>query len=115
MVPSYFIIPDKLQVSLRYQYAHGDDAGLQLQSRYERLAPGVLSTKGAGEEYQSAYLGLNYLFYGNKLKLLTGIEYNQMKGGPKDFSGWTYSTALRLAFLKNQYSSFPGSFRKKLF
>jgi hypothetical protein len=29
---------------------------------------------------------------------MTGVEYNDMSGGKKDFSGWTYQAGLRVAF-----------------
>jgi len=96
--PSYFVIPKALQVVFRYQYAHGDNNGLKLQNRYESLAPEIQDTKGAGSDYNAAYLGLNYYFYGHKLKLMSGLEYNDLSGGKKDFSGWTYLAGLRFAF-----------------
>ena len=40
LTPTYFLIPNKLQAILRYQYAHGDDDGLKLQSRYELFIDG---------------------------------------------------------------------------
>ena len=98
LTPTYFIIPQKLQFVTRYQYAHGDHDGLNLQSRYEALASGELSTKGAGSDYNALYFGLNYYIYGHNLKLMAGTEYNDMTGGKKDFSGWTTLVGLRLAF-----------------
>ncbi len=96
--PSYYVIPKALQVIFRYQYAHGDNNGLKLQGRYEGLAPEIQDTKGTGNDYNAAYLGLNYYLYGHKLKVMTGLEYNDLSGGKKDFSGWTYLAGLRLAF-----------------
>ena len=66
LTPTYFIIPDRLQFVLRYQYAHGDSNGLRLQ-RYETLAPDLTTTSrsgrttksSTGSEYQAVYLGLN--------------------------------------------------------
>lgn len=98
LTPSVYIA-DSLQLVFRYQYAHGDSNGLQLQSRYERLAP-ELDAKGKGETYNAAYVGLNYYLYGHKLKLMTGVEYNDMSAGKggDDFSGWTYLAGLRMFF-----------------
>lgn len=98
LTPSYFLILNKLQAVLRYQYAHGDDSGLNLQKRYEALAPEIQSTKGAGSDYNAIYFGLNYYVYRHNLKLMTGIEYNDMTGGKQSFSGWTYLAGVRLAF-----------------
>ncbi len=97
LTPTYFLMPNKLQAILRLQYAHGDDDGLQLQKRYEALAP-ELTAQGAGGEYEAVYFGLNYYLYGHNLKLMTGVEYNNMSGGPQDFSGWTYLAGVRMAF-----------------
>jgi phosphate-selective porin OprO/OprP len=98
IIPAVFIA-DSLQLVFRYQYAHGDNDGVRLQSRYERLAP-ELTDGGRGEEYQAAYVGLNYYLYGHKLKLMAGAEYHNMDGGGDggDFDGWTGLVGLRMFF-----------------
>lgn len=98
LTPSYFLILNKLQAVLRYQYAHGNDSGLYLRDRYEALAPEIESVKGAGSDYNAIYLGLNYYIYRHNFKLMTGVEYNNMIGGEQSFSGWTYLAGFRLAF-----------------
>lgn len=98
LTPTYFLFDDKLQIVLRYQYAHGENNGLKLQSRYEALAPDIQDTKGKGNDYNALYLGLNYYIHRHNLKLMTGVEFSDMSGGPKGYSGWTYLTGLRLAF-----------------
>jgi phosphate-selective porin OprO and OprP len=98
LTPTYFVIPNRLQAIVRYQYAHGNNDGLRLQTRYEELAPGIISTKGAGDEYNAVYFGLNYYIFGHNLKLMAGTEYNDMSGGKKDFSGWTTLLGIRAAF-----------------
>lgn len=108
LMPSYYIT-DGLQVVMRYQYANGDNDGLRLQSRYERLAPAYnpvtapdgLKDGGRGENYHALYLGLNYYLYGHKLKLMGGIEYHNMDNGNDsggEFEGWTASAGLRMFF-----------------
>lgn len=98
VTPSFYIA-DSLQVVVRYQYAHGDNDGIRLQSRYERLAPD-LSDGGRGEDYNAVYMGLNYYLYGHKLKVMAGAEYNNMDGGGDggDFDGWTGLVGLRMFF-----------------
>jgi len=98
-MPAYYIVEDKLQAVLRYQYAHGDNDGVRLQSRYERLAPD-LTDGGRGEHYNAVYAGLNYYLYGHKLKFMTGIEYHNMDGGGDggDYDGFTWSAAFRMYF-----------------
>lgn len=98
LTPTYFLLPNRLQAVIRYQYAHGDDNGLKLQNRYEALAPEIISTKGVGSDYNAVYFGLNYYIYGHNLKVMAGTEYNNMTGGPKDYSGWTTLVGLRAAF-----------------
>lgn len=98
LTPTYFLILNKLQTVLRYQYAHGDDSGLALQNRYEALAPEIQDTKGAGSDYHAVYLGIVYYIYRHNFKLMTGVEYNDMTGGQKSFSGWTYLAGVGLAF-----------------
>ena len=110
LTPTYFLIPDKLQLILRYQYAHGDSNGLKLQGRYETLAPDLTTsntakggkttttTSNTGSEYQAAYVGLNYYIHRHNLKLMTGVEYSDLSGGTKTFSGWTCFAGFRLAF-----------------
>jgi phosphate-selective porin OprO/OprP len=98
LTPSVYVA-DSLQLVVRYQYASGDNDGLRLQSRYERLAPD-LSDGGRGDEYNAVYMGLNYYLYGHKLKLMGGVEYNNMSGGGDggDYDGWTTLVGLRMFF-----------------
>ena len=97
LTPTYFLT-HKLQAVLRYQYTHGANDSLKLQTRYEALAGDIKSTKFTGSDYNAAYFGLNYYIHRHNLKLMTGVEYGNMAGGQNDFSGWTYLAGLRLAF-----------------
>lgn len=99
LMPTYYI-SDGVQLVARYQYANGDNDGLRLQSRYERLAP-KLTDGGRGENYHALYLGLNYYLYGHKLKLMTGAEYHHMDNGNDhggEFDGWTGWAGMRMSF-----------------
>ena len=89
---------DALQAVLRYQYAVSDgDNGLQLQSRYEQeVVPG-----GLGNAYHAVYAGINYLIFGDRLKLMNGVEYSVMKDsalGHDSFNGWTFFSGVRVYF-----------------
>jgi phosphate-selective porin OprO/OprP len=96
IIPSYFIA-DGLQVVGRLQIATSEDGdGLQVPSRYERLAYGATGDDEKGNTYVSTYLGLNYYIYGHKLKLMNGIEYSDMGGG--DYDGYTLMSGLRFSF-----------------
>ncbi len=54
-----------------------------------RWAPGTGDR--CGDAYFAGYAGLNYYFYGQKLKVMSGVKYAKMAGGPGggDFDGWT--------------------------
>lgn len=103
LIPSVYLT-DGLQLVGRYQYANGDNDGLRLQSRYERLtAPpvGTLTDGGRGENYHAFYLGLNYYLYGHKLKLMAGAEYHTMDNGNDaggKFDGITGIAGVRMFF-----------------
>lgn len=98
LTPSYHLTED-LELIFRYQHANASDDGLQLLSRYERLAPD-LTDGGHGDRYDAAYLGLNYYLHGHKLKLMAGAEYNHMHGGADggSYEGVTSLAGVRLAF-----------------
>lgn len=89
---------DALQAVLRYQFAVSNgDNGLQLQQRYEQ----EVVPDGFGDHYQAAYAGINYLIFGDRLKLMTGAEYSVMHDAARDggdFAGWTYLVGVRVYF-----------------
>lgn len=96
LTPNYDITK-KLQVVGRYTFGRSGDDILTAQKRYERTAPG-LTDGGNGETYNAGYLGLNYRVYGDRLKLMGGLEYAHMDGGGDggDFDGWTWLTGIRM-------------------
>jgi phosphate-selective porin OprO/OprP len=101
ILPTYDI-SDRLQLVGRYQYAHGNNDSLVAQGRYE-LAAQVpnLSDRGRGEDYNAIYAGLNYFIYGDKLKLMSGIEYSDLSDGGNDggdFNGWSVFAGVRMFF-----------------
>jgi len=98
LTPSYHLTED-LELTFRYQHANASDDGLQLLSRYERLAPD-LTDAGRGRSFDAAYVGLNYYLHGHKLKLMGGTEYQSMAGGGDggDYRGLTTLVGLRLSF-----------------
>jgi hypothetical protein len=68
-----------------------------LQSRYEQ----EVVPDGFGDRYQAVDAGINYLIFGDRLKLMTGGEYSVMHdsahdGGESD--GWTYVAGVRVYF-----------------
>ena len=102
IIPTYFIA-DGLQLAGRLQFATSSDPdGIKLQSRYEGISPendpltGKRTSDSAGNAYFSAYLGLNYYIYANKLKIMNGLEYSHLGGG--DYDGTTFLSGLRFSF-----------------
>jgi phosphate-selective porin OprO and OprP len=92
----FYNLTDKLQAVARYTYLQSDkNNGLRLALYENTIVP------GRGDEYNEVYLGLNYYFYGHKLKLQTGVQYADMKDHAHDggaYSGWAWTTGLRLAW-----------------
>jgi len=98
--PTYDLLLRKLQLVGRYTFSIGDGPDSVIaQSRYEREAPS-LTGGGRGDQYQAGYLGLQYFIYGDKLKLLGGVEYASLHGGGNggDYEGWTALTGIRFYF-----------------
>jgi hypothetical protein len=89
---------DAFQLVLRYQFATSDeDNGLLLQSRYER----EVSLGRNADQYNAFYAGINYLLYGDRFKLMTGVEYATAHDAANDggeYDGWTYFAGVRLFF-----------------
>jgi hypothetical protein len=83
---------------LRYQFAASEGThGLDLQLRYEQK----VVHGGFGNRYNAVFAGINYLIYDNMLKLMTGIEYSNMKDFSLNFNtftGWTYFAGVRVYF-----------------
>lgn len=93
---TYDIIPKKLQAVARYSHTSGDGpSSVRRQTRYESFA-----VNGRGDSYDALYLGAQYFIHGDKLKLLGGVEYSKLDGGPpaRDFEGFTYFSGVRLSF-----------------
>lgn len=96
ILPTYDVT-DKFKIVGRYQFATSSgDAGIRLQSRYERRAVEDDSSQ-RGDNYHAFYLGGNYYLYGDKFKLMTGIEYSTL-GGDADFDGFTFFSGVRMYF-----------------
>lgn len=93
LMPTWMITP-KLELITRYQFSVGDESDvLRALQRYERLAGGT-----TGDLYQAAYLGMNYYVYGQRFKLMAGVEYATLSGGKQDFRSWTLLSGVRVYF-----------------
>ncbi len=97
-MPTYSV-SEKLQLITTFEVARsGGDNGVFLPSRYEALSPGTGDQ--SGDAYFAGYAGLNYYISGQKLKLMSGVKYSYLDGGPGggDFNGWTLLAGVRMAF-----------------
>jgi len=100
VMPSRFLVEDKIQLVSRYQYAvSARPNALMAQNRYEQDVHQI-TNGGLGENYHAGYLGLNWYLCGQELKVMIGVEYSHLDGGGDggDFDGWTWFGGLRLHF-----------------
>ena len=104
LMPMYWLAQDKLKLVGRYLHQKADQPeGLKLNSRYAPLADirdsSIDLNNGRGDEHQGLYLGLNYYFCDENLKLISGIQHDELKSqGTTQFRGWTVGTSFRLWF-----------------
>lgn len=93
----HVMLTERLQLVGRYTWSGSNsEDGIRLLSRYER--PAVPDGFELGDRHQAIYAGLNYYFYGHKLKLMTGFEYTEFDSVNGDTSVTTASAALRFYF-----------------
>jgi phosphate-selective porin OprO and OprP len=96
MTMPYWNLTGKLQVVGRYTYVTSEDPnGVRLATYENAIVP------GRGDRYNEVYGGLNYFFYGHKLKLQTGIQHSDMKDRADDggvYSGTSWVTGVRVGW-----------------
>ncbi len=96
VMPSY-LITSKLEAVFRYQLGLANhDNGIVTLNRQEKTVG-----KFTGDNYDAAYLGLNYYLYGQKLKIMAGEQFADLTGGTgaaAGYRGWTTLVGLRLFF-----------------
>lgn len=103
LMPSSFIIDDKLELVGRYQYGQSsEDTSVPKSSSsrgLRRVARNEGVGTGSGDENHTFYLGLNYFLQGHNSKIMTGVEYEDISGSVgRDLSGYTFWTAYRFYF-----------------
>lgn len=96
MAMPYVNATRKLQFVLRYTFLRSNGKnGLSLAS-YENK-----TTRGNGDRYSEGYAGANYLLYGHRLKLQTGVQFADMRDRANDggaYSGVSWTTGLRVGW-----------------
>ena len=104
LMPMYWIKQEKIKLVSRYLYQKSDQIeGIKLNSRYAGVADvrnnSIDLNRGRGDEHQAFYLGLNYYFCGENLKLVSGIQHDDLKsGGSTNYRGWSIGTSFRIWF-----------------
>ena len=86
----------KLQLVARYTFLDSDgDNGVSLPTYENRVA------RGSGDRYNEGYVGVNYYFYGHRLKLQSGVQFADMHDRANDggaYSGTSWVTGLRVGW-----------------
>ena len=105
VMPSTFLIEDKLEAVFRYQYAGSDGDNLRMSERnVNNVHQDVRGFRiPRGDKNQSIYAGLNYYLCEDYAKIMIGAEYEKLEGigiGPNPFEAdaLTFWTAFRMYF-----------------
>ncbi len=89
----FYDFSDKLQGVFSYTYVESDDPLDVDVTRYER------DLAGKGDEMSEYFFGINYFFYGHKLKWQNAFQYSEMDNlGSKVYEGWGYTSGLRISW-----------------
>lgn len=104
IMPSTFLIEDRLEAVFRYQWAHSTSdqirpgSGSHTSVRTAAAENGINIT--GGNDNHTFYAGLNYLISNHNIKLMTGIEYETLTGdgAESDTEATTVWAAMRLFF-----------------
>ena len=96
MLMPYVNATSRLQFVGRYTFVDSDgNNGVSLPTYESRVV------RGAGDEYNEGYLGVNYYFYGHRLKLQSGVAFADMQDRANDggaYSGTSWVTGLRIGW-----------------
>ncbi len=96
MTMPFFNLTSRLQVVGRHTYLRSRGANGVRLARYENQV-----TDGRGDRYNEFYVGVNYYFYGHKLKLQSGLQFGDMNDSAADggaYSGIASTTGLRVSW-----------------
>jgi len=103
IMPSTFLVPEKLEAVFRYQWAHSTSAdGVPKSSGsrgIRRVARNEGVGTGAGNDNHTFYAGLNYYLVDHYAKIMVGAEYEKIDGDiGRDLDGFTLWSAFRAYF-----------------
>ena len=104
LMPMRWLQKDRLKLVGRLLYQESDQThGIKLNSRYAPLAQARDSTLeldgGRGDQHHAFFLGLNYYLCGERMKVISGIQYDDLKSeGSTQYEGWSLGTSFRIWF-----------------
>ena len=104
LMPMYWLQDEKVKLVGRYLHQNSEQSeGLRLNSRYVPLSDSrdslINLNQGYGDDHRSFYVGLNYYLCGEHLKIISGVQHDQLKSlGDTQYRGWTLGTSLRIWF-----------------
>jgi phosphate-selective porin OprO/OprP len=96
MVMPFYNLSGSVQLVGRCTLLHSDDPNGIRFAAYEREV-----VSGRGDDYRELYFGMNYYWYGHKLKLQTGLQYADMNDRAGDggaYHGWSWTTGFRVSW-----------------
>jgi phosphate-selective porin OprO/OprP len=96
MVMPFASITPKLQVVGRYTFLDSAEVNGVRLATYENQV-----VSGRGDRYNEIYAGVNYYFYGHKLKLQSGFQFADMNDTRDDggaYSGVSWTTGVRVGW-----------------
>jgi phosphate-selective porin OprO/OprP len=96
MAMPFYDFGDGFQIVGRYTFVQSDEVNGVRLAAYENEV-----VSGRGNEYHDLYAGLNYYFYGHKLKLQTGVQFADMADSANDggaYEGVSWTTGLRVSW-----------------
>jgi phosphate-selective porin OprO and OprP len=89
----FYDFTDQLQGVFSFTHVESEDPLDVDVTRYER------DLAGRGDEMQEYFFGINYFFYGHKLKWQNAIQYTEMENlGAEVYEGWGYTSGLRISW-----------------
>lgn len=99
IMPSTYLIEDKLEAVFRYQYANSTGDNISINSRNVRnVASNDGVGVGAGDINHTIYAGLNYYLCDQNAKVMVGAEYETLSGSATDLEATTLWAAFRMYF-----------------
>ena len=93
------LIEDKLEFVTRYAYQGAQEAeGIRTSGRYFRRPNGGDVNSGRGDNHNALYGGLNWYMCGDNSKVMTGVEYDNLKTPDGTADAATVWLAYRMYF-----------------